>query len=417
MVDIPIEKKRWTRRRIVYTSGAAVVAILIAYSLFFVGRGSRLNVQAERLRIATVMRGEFQEYVPFTGTVVPISTHYLDAVEGGRVDTVYLEAGTYVEKGDRILELVNTSLLMDVMYREAEIFQQSNNLRNTRLSIERQSLEMQRELLELEHEIKMQRRIVESNVSLAEKNLISSREFEESKDELLYLERKLELTKETQRQDSSFRVTQIRQLEKSLERMEANLELVKKNMDDLVIKAPASGHLTSLNAEIGESKKRGERLGQIDILEGFKVRVPIDEYYISRITTGLGGTFDFSGDIYRMRIAKIYPEVVEGRFEVDMEFDGSEPDGIRRGQTLRIKLELGELSEAVMLETGAFFVSTGGRWVYVLDESANTAQRRAVHLGRQNIEYFEVLGGLEPGERVIVSAYDSFGKADRLVLK
>jgi HlyD family secretion protein len=192
---------------------------------------------------------------------------------------------------------------------------------------------------------------------------------------------------------------------------------VKKNMDDLVIKAPASGHLTSLNAEIGESKKRGERLGQIDILEGFKVRVPIDEYYISRITTGLGGTFDFSGDIYRMRIAKIYPEVVEGRFEVDMEFDGSEPDGIRRGQTLRIKLELGELSEAVMLETGAFFVSTGGRWVYVLDESANTAQRRAVHLGRQNIEYFEVLGGLEPGERVIVSAYDSFGKADRLVLK
>jgi HlyD family secretion protein len=417
MVDIPIEKKRWTRRRIVYTSGAAVVAILIAYSLFFVGRGSRLNVQAERLRIATVMRGEFQEYVPFTGTVVPISTHYLDAVEGGRVDTVYLEAGTYVEKGDRILELVNTSLLMDVMYREAEIFQQSNNLRNTRLSIERQSLEMQRELLELEHEIKMQRRIVESNVSLAEKNLISSREFEESKDELLYLERKLELTKETQRQDSSFRVTQIRQLEKSLERMEANLELVKKNMDDLVIKAPASGHLTSLNAEIGESKKRGERLGQIDILEGFKVRVPIDEYYISRITTGLGGTFDFSGDIYRMRIAKIYPEVVEGRFEVDMEFDGSEPDGIRRGQTLRIKLELGELSEAVMLETGAFFVSTGGRWVYVLDESANTAQRRAVHLGRQNIEYFEVLGGLEPGERVIVSAYDSFGKAERLVLK
>ena len=417
MVDIPIEKKRWARRRIVYVSGSVVVLALVIHSLFLIGRGSRLNVKAERLRIATVMQGEFQEYVPFTGTVIPVSTHYLDAVEGGRVDKVYLEAGTFVEKGDRILELVNTSLLMDVMYREAEIFQQSNNLRNTRLSMERQSLEMQRQLLDLEHEIRMQRRIVESNVSLAEKQLISSREFAESKDELLYLERKLELTRETQRQDSTFRFSQIRQLESSLERMEANLELVKRNMENLVIKAPASGHLTSLNAEIGESKKQGERLGQIDILEGFKVRVPVDEYYISRITTGLGGTFDFSGTLYRVRIAKIYPEVVEGRFEVDMKFDGMEPAGIRRGQTLRIKLELGELSEAVMLESGAFYLSTGGRWVYVLDESQGAARKRTIHLGRQNIEYFEVLGGLEPGERVIVSAYDSFGKADRLVLK
>jgi HlyD family secretion protein len=417
MVDIPRAKKRWTRRRIVYAAGAALAAVVILYSLFFVGGGSRLNVQAERLRIATVVRGEFQEYVPFTGTVVPVSTHYLDAIEGGRVDTVYLEAGTYIEKGDRILELVNTSLLMDVMYREAEIFQQSNNLRNTRLNMERQSLEMQRQLLELEHEIRTQRRIVESNISLAEKNLISSREFEESKDELHYLERKLELTRETQRQDSTFRVTQIRQLEMSLDRMADNLELVKENMENLVIKAPVSGHLTSLNAEIGESKKRGERLGQIDILEGFKMRVPIDEYYISRITTGLGGTFDFSGATYRVKIVKIYPEVVGGRFEVDMDFEGSEPRGIRRGQTLRIKLELGDLSEAVMLEAGAFFISTGGRWVYVLDEEQGTARKRTVHLGRQNIEHIEVLGGLEPGERVIVSAYDSFGKADRLVLK
>ncbi len=417
MVDIPIAKKRWTRGRIVYTAGAALAAVIVFYSLFFVGRGSRLNVQAERLRIATVVRGDFQEYVPFTGTVVPVSTHYLDAVEGGRVDTVYLEAGTYVEKGDRILELVNTSLLMDVMYREAEIFQQSNNLRNTRLNMERQNLEMQRQLLELEHEIRTQRRIVESNISLAKKKLISSREFEESKDELHYLERKIGLTRETQRQDSTFRVTQIKQLEASLERMEENLALVKKNMENLVIRAPASGHLTSLNAEIGESKKRGERLGQIDILEGFKVRLPIDEYYISRITTGLGGTFEFSGEMYRVRIAKIYPEVVAGRFEVDMIFEGAEPRGIRRGQTLRIKLELGDLSEAVMLETGAFFASTGGRWVYVLDESEEKARKRTVHLGRQNIEYIEVLDGLEPGERVIVSAYDSFGKADMLVLK
>jgi HlyD family secretion protein len=417
MVDRPIVKKRWTPRRIAFVFCVGAVSVLIVFGLLSVGRGSRLNVKAERLQVSTVSIGEFQEYVPFTGTVIPISTHYLDAVEGGRVDTVYLEAGSFVEKGDRILELVNTNLLMDVMYREAEIFQQSNNLRNTRLSMEEQSLAMRRELLELDHAIRMQRRIVESNTSLAEKSLISSREFEESKDELEYLVRKRKLTRETQRQDSTFRVNQISHLETSLARMEANLELVKHHMENLIIKAPVSGHLTSLNAEIGESKKRGERLGQIDILEGFKVRIPIDEYYISRITAGLAGTFTFSGRTYTVVIAKIYPEVVEGRFEVDMNFAGEEPAGIRRGQTLRIKLELGELSEAVLLMNGGFYQSTGGRWVYVLDESQRGATRRDVHLGRQNLEYFEVLGGLEPGDRVIVSSYETFGNADRLVLK
>jgi HlyD family secretion protein len=417
MVDIPIVRRRWTPKRIIFAVGGLAVSVLIVYGLLSIGRGSRLNVKAERLQVCTIAVGEFQEYVPFTGTVIPISTHYLDAVEGGRVDTVYLEAGTYVEKGDSILELVNTNLLMDVMYREAEIFQQSNNLRNTRLNMEMQRLEVQRELLELEHAIRMQRRVVESNTSLAEKGLISSREYQESMDVLDYLVRKMELTRDTQRQDSNFRSNQIKQLEASLERMEANLELVKRNMEDLVIKAPVSGHLTSLNAEIGESKRRGERLGQIDILDGFKVRVPIDEFYISRISTGLEGTFSFSGRKYTVAITKIYPEVVEGRFEVDMGFMGEEPAGIRRGQTLRIKLELGELSEAVLLENGGFYQTTGGRWVYVLDELERKASKREVYLGRQNIEYFEVLGGLEPGERVIVSSYDTFGEADHLVLK
>jgi HlyD family secretion protein len=417
MVDIPIVKKRWTLKRGAFIAGTGAAAVFVVSILLVAGRGSRLNVKAERLHVSTVTVGDFQEYVPFTGTVIPISTHYLDAIEGGRVDTVYLEAGTFVKKGDRILELVNTNLLMDVMYREAEIFQQSNNLRNTRLSMEQQRLEMQRQLLDLEHAIRQQRRVVESNTSLAEKSLISSREFEESKDELDYLTRKLRLTRETQRQDSTFRVNQIKQLEVSLARMETNLEIVKRNMENLVIKAPVSGHLTSLNAETGESKMRGERLGQIDILDGFKVRVPIDEYYISRITTGLEGTFTLSGRGYSVAITKIYPEVVDSRFEVDMSFEGEEPEGIRRGQTLRIKLALGELSETVLLENGGFYQSTGGRWVYVLDGSERTASKREVHLGRQNMEYFEVLDGLDPGERVIVSSYETFGGVDQLVLK
>ncbi len=417
MVDRIIKKKRWTFRRIAWILGAVLIVSLTVYSLLLSGQGSRLNVNADRLRIATVVRDEFQEYIPVTGTVIPINTYYLDAVEGGRVDTVYLEAGTFVRKGERILKLANTNLLMDVMYREAEIFQQSNNLRNTRLSMEQNSLEMERQLLELQFRISQQRRIVESNISLAHKNLISQREFDESKDELDYLERRLVLTRKTQRQDSIFRTVQIEQLEASLERMEANLAIVRRNMDNLVIRAPVSGHLTSLNAEIGESKKRGERLGQIDILDGFKVRVPIDEHYIARIDKGQQATFSLSGGTYRMTIAKIYPEVLESRFMVDMSFNGEEPGGIRRGQTFRLRLELGELSETVLLETGGFYQKTGGRWVYVLDELGAEAKKRQIHLGRQNTEFYEVLDGLEPGERVITSSYDTYGDNDRLVLK
>ena len=417
MVDRPIEKKRWTPRRIVTIAGACIIIAAIAYSLILAKRGSRLNVKSERIRIDTVVRGEFQEFIPVNGTIIPINTYYLDAVEGGRVDSIYLEAGTFVEKGQRILELANTNLLMDVMYREAEIFQQSNNLRNTRLSMERNALEMQREVLDLEYKITQQKRIVESNISLAGKNLIPDREFEESKDELAYLQRKLELTRQTQRQDSTFRAIQISQLEASLERMEANLSIVKQNMENLVIRAPVSGHLTSLNAEVGESKQRGERLGQIDILDGFKVRVPIDEHYITRIDIGQVAAFTFSDETFRVTIRKIYPAVVSGRFTVDMHFDRNEPAGMRRGQTLRLRLELGDLAEATLLPTGGFFQTTGGRWIYVLDDSGTEARRRRIHLGRQNTEYYEVLDGLAPGERVIVSSYDTFGDVDRLVLK
>jgi HlyD family secretion protein len=303
------------------------------------------------------------------------------------------------------------------MYREAEIFQQSNNLRNTRLSMERNALEMQREVLDLEYKISQQKRIVASNISLAEKNLISDREFEESKDELTYLQRKLELTKQTQQQDSTFRTIQIGQLEVSLARMEANLSIVKQNMENLVIRAPVSGHLTSLNAEVGESKQRGERLGQIDILDGFKVRVPIDEHYITRIDIGQEAAFTLSDETFRVVIRKIYPAVLNGRFTVDMHFDQNEPADMRRGQTLRLKLELGDLSAATLLPTGGFFQATGGRWVYVLNDSGTEARRRMIHLGRQNTEYYEVLDGLTPGERVIVSSYDTYGDVDRLVLK
>lgn len=417
-LDRKIDKKKWTPTRIAYLGGGSALFLLVLYMLIFAGRDTKLNVRSERITVSEVKRGPFQEFIAVTGNVVPIKTHYLDAVEGGRVEIKYLEAGSFVNKGDPILKLTNTNLLLDIMYREAELFQQSNNLRNTKLDMARNSLQMRRQLLEIEREVKKHRRINESNVVLAGKNLISSREFEESREQLEYLLKDLELTVEMHRQDSLFREAQVEQLEIGLKRMEGNLRIVKQNLEDLIIKAPESGHLTALNAEIGESKNRGERLGQIDILDGFKVRVPVDEHYIARISEGQKGSFALSDKkTYRLFIEKVYPEVLNGRFEIDMTFDGKEPDGIRRGQTLRIRLELGDLAEALLLPTGGFYQKTGGRWIYVLDKSGKTARKRAIQLGRENTMFYELLGGLEPGEKVITSSYDNFGDVDVLVLK
>ena len=415
-MDRPIEKKRWSLKKV---AGLFLIGVFIFASAygFIKSRGSKLNVDVERITIATVEKGPFQEFIPVIGTVLPIKTVYLDAMEGGRVEEVYIEAGSLVHEGDKILKLANTNLLLDIMYRETQLFEQSNNLRNTRLAMEQHRLTLRRELLELEYQIQRQKGIYERDAELVKKELISQQEYEQARDEYQYLLKRKELAIETQKQDSIFRQVQIKQLEASMKRMQTNLDLVREKLENLVIRAPISGQLTSLNAEIGESKSPGERLGRIDVLEGFKVRAAIDEHYIARIEIGRTGTFDLAGKSYKLIVRKIYPEVREGRFEVDMEFDGASPQGIRRGQTLHIRLELGELSEALLLPRGGFYQKTGGQWVYVLDKSGEFATKRAIRLGRQNPRVFEVLEGLEPGERVIISMYDSFGDMDKLILK
>ena len=416
-MDRKIEKKKWPPKKIIGISIIALFVFVVIYSFIFGDSSSKLNVNTEKITIATVTRGDFQEFIPVTGTVIPFKTIYLDATEGGRVETIFLEAGSYVNAGDKILKLANTNLLLDIMYREAQLFEQSNNLRNTRLLMEQNSLTLRRDLIELNYQIQHQKRIYDRNKELVKKNLIAQHEYEQAKDEYEYLLKRKDITIETQRQDSIFRQIQIKQLEASLKRMHANLSIVKQKQENLVLKAPVTGHLTSLNAERGESKSPGERLGQIDILEGFKVRAAIDEHYIVRIEIGRYGTFDFANKTYQLIVKKIYPEVREGRFEVDLEFEDETPDGIRRGQTLHIRLELGDLSEAVLLPRGGFYQKTGGQWVYILDKSETYATKRSIKLGRQNPQVFEVLEGLKPGERVITSSYDSFGDIDKLILK
>lgn len=415
-MDRKIEKKKWPPKKIAAYSGTILMAIFIIYQLFFSDKSSRLNVDQERLVIYTVHNGEFQEFIPVIGTVIPIKTIYLDAIEGGTVEQIYLEAGSFVNQGDPIMKLTNTKLLLDIMYREAELFQQSNNLRNTRLAMEQNALIIKAQLMDLEFEIKKTFRDYNNQKSLVDQNLIAVQEFETTKDEYEYLNDKLALTLQSYHQDSVFREIQMEQLEASLVRMENNLEIVKQNMDNLIIKAPVSGQLTSRNAEIGESKTRGERLGQIDVLDGFKLLIAVDEYYISRISIGQKGTFTFAGKEHELRVGKVYPEVLNGRFEVDMEFISEEPEGIRRGQSQHIRLELGDPGEGLLLARGGFFQKTGGQWVYLMDESGEFAVKQPIRLGRQNTEVFEVLEGLNPGDRVITSSYDSYGDVDKLLI-
>lgn len=417
-MDRPIQKKKWPPKRIALFSIAGLFFSAVLYSFIFGDSSSKLNVDTEKITISAVARGPFQEFIPVTGNVLPLKTVYLDAIEGGRVEKIFIEAGNMVNEGDKILQLANTNMLLDIMFREAQFFEQSNNLRNTRLLMEQSRLNLLQQFNEQEYQLQRLQRQHERAITLREQNLISQQEYEQTRDEYEYRRRQRELAVESFKQDSLFRQIQIEQLEASLKRMQANLEVTKQNLENLTIKAPIDGQLTSLNAEIvGEIKTPGERLGQIDVLEGYKVRAGIDEHYLPRISVGLAAEFDFAGQTYQLVTKKVYPEIRDGRFDVDMEFQGREPSGIRRGQTLHIRLQLGDLTEATLLPRGGFYQKTGGQWVYVVDKSGQYGVKRAIKLGRQNPQMFEVLEGLEPGEQVVTSSYDSFGDIDKLVLK
>jgi HlyD family secretion protein len=416
-MDKLIPKKKWKTKRVAMVAGGGALILFVLTFIVFGDRSSKLNVQTDRLTVSTVTMGPFLEFIPVTGSVIPIKTVYLDAEEGGRVDSRFLEAGTDVKMGDRILKLENTDLLLTILYREADLAEQSNYLRSTRLDMERNRLSLRSQLAELNYQIKKQERLYLQSKTMLEKDLISRNEFEEARDEYEYLEQKRMLTIETCQKDSLFRLIQIENLEESLARMQGSLALVKRNMEKLTVRAPIAGQLTSLMPEVGQSIAKGERIGQIDVLDGFKIRVEVDEHYIARVHSGQKGEFDFNGKNYGLAIQKVYPEVKEGKFEVDMEFGSAPPESIRRGQTLHIRLELGDPSEAVLLARGGFYQTTGGQWVYVLDKSGDVAVKRNLRLGRQNPQTFEVLEGLEPGEKVITSSYENYGEMDKLILK
>jgi HlyD family secretion protein len=416
-MDRKIKKKKWTPGKIAIWAASGAFVLFMLYLFIFKLNRSALNVQTERLTISTVERGPFQEFIPVQGNVLPIYQHYLTAMEGGQVEEIFVRAGAMVKQGDSIVKLANTNLLLDIMWREAELFQQSNNLRNTRLALEQYRLQLSQALEDVDSELQRQKRTYDRYTRLIKEKLISQQDFELSRDLYEHLVRKKGLTEQSMENELKFRQAQIDALEGSLKRMQTNLEIVKEKQENLTIRAPVSGLLSALMVEIGQSKAPGERLGQVDILEGFRVRAPVDELYLPRIEVGKPGEFDHAGKTYRLKINRIYPEVREGRFEVDMAFDGSEPEGITRGQTYHIRLFLSDVSEGLLLAKGGFFQSTGGNWAYVVDKSGGFAEKRRIRVGRQNTQVYEVLEGLEEGDRVITSSYESFGDIERLILK
>ncbi|MEX0927890.1 MAG: HlyD family efflux transporter periplasmic adaptor subunit, partial [Balneolales bacterium] len=354
-MDRKLEKKLITPRKVLMFLSIPLLAFLFIFA-FWSGSGeSRLNVNAERITISTVEQEPFQEYIPVNGTVIPIRTIYIGALEGGRIERVLNEGGSMLEAGDTILTLTNSNFQLDVFNREAQILEQINNLQNTRLNLQQQRLRLREQVLDQEYQLKQRERDYKQNIGLYDKKLLSEKEYIESKEAFEQTTSQLHLLSETQRLDSLATENQLRHIDTSLDWMMLNLDIVKNSIDNLVITAPISGQLTSLDAEIGESKARGERLGQIDVLDGYKVRLSIDEHYITRINPGQRGVFDLGGETYELIISKIFPEVDEGRFDVDMEFTGEEPGNIRRGQTLRVRMELGDLTEATLLARGGFY--------------------------------------------------------------
>jgi len=417
-MDRKIEQKfKLFSRRNIWIFLGAVFTFLVFYSLVFGDKSSKLNVETDKISISEIKKDVFQDYIAVIGTVEPIQTIYLDAIEGGRVEEILLEEGSMLKKGDIILRLTNTNLILEISNNEAQVARAINELRTARLLMVQQQMNSESQIIESERLLKLQERAYNNNKILYKQQHISSEEYEQSKEQYEATVQKLALLKEIRYQDSIFRSIQVESLEASVNSLTKNLEIIKGRLESLNLKAPVDGELATLNPEIGEIVTYGTRIGTVNILDSYKLRVEIDEHYIARVSRGLTGECDFAGSPYPGVITKIYPEVQTGRFYVDMEFTGDIPGAIRIGQTSRIKLELGESKEAILIPRGGFYQSTGGQWVFVIDVTGEFAYRRDISIGRQNPRYYEVLAGLEPGEQVIISSYDNFGDVDKLILK
>ncbi|MCK3682913.1 HlyD family efflux transporter periplasmic adaptor subunit [Maribellus sp. YY47] len=416
-MDRKIEKKKGIRpKHIAYAVGTLVFIFLIVKLIMSSGVSS-LKVDPGKITIEEVAQGNFDDYVRTNGTVQPISTIYLDAEEGGQVKERLIEEGAMVKKGDVILVLENRTLYENIMNSESNLAQKQNMLRQTRINFETQRIESKRNLLNSEYEIIKKKRNFEQQKALYDDELVSKENFLQAKEDYGYALQMQEINRQKADNDSMIRASEMIQLEQDLRKMQLTLDLVYERLDNLNVKAPVDGQLGMLDAEIGQSIGKGQRIGQINVLTDYKVEAMIDEHYIDRVKRNLSATIERQGKIFNMVVKKVYPEVRNSQFKIDLVFSGERPDNIRTGQTYYINLQLGQPEQSTLVSLGGFFNSTGGQWIYVVDPSGSFATKRSIRIGRKNPKYYEVLEGLEPGEKVITSGYDLFGDNDKLILK
>lgn len=406
-----------TRKPRIIAAATVLVAGVLLTLWMTRDNSTSFTLDGQRIRIADVTTGTYEDYIPLRAAVEPERTVYLDAIEGGRVEAILVEEGAVVEAEQPLIELSNTQLQLDVIAREAEVSEQLNNLRNTQLAIEQNRLKLKSDLIEIDYQIIRLTRLVDRYEELEGKQFLSKNDYENSSDELEYWNKRRVVTLESQAQDERVRLAQIEQLNGSVAQLEKNLTLTRANLDNLLIRAPRSGQLTSMDAEIGESKARGERLGQIDDIDRFKASALVNEFYLNRVAVGQTALLSVDGREFVLEVSKVYPEVQAAQFEIDLRFMDGTPRDIRRGQTLQLRLVLGDTTQsATLLANGPFFTDTGGAWVFVLDADGKVARRRPVQFGRRNPNNIEVEAGLVPGDKVIVSSYASFIEVERLFI-
>lgn len=413
-MDRVLPKKKWNNRRLATIGGVTALILLIAASYYFTSGNSRLNVDKERITIAEVKNDSFREYIPVNGMVLPISTIYLDASVGGRVEEKYVEDGAIMKSGDAIMRLSNTDQELSLVNQETQVLNLLTQMEIAKTNAQQNTVMHMNQMADVENGFREAERIHDLNKKLFEKKVVSAQEYQKTLNEYNYQKERVRLTKQILKQDSLSTNQSLEQSQQTFNRTRSALELMRRKVGDLIVRAPVDGQLTSFDAEIGQNKNPGERLGQIDVLSGFKVRADIDEHYISRIYPDLEGEFTLSAKSYKLRIKKVYTQVTNGRFQVDMEFTEKIPEGIRRGQTLQIRLALSDETKALLVPKGGFYQQTGGNWIFKLDKDGKTAYRVDIQLGRQNPDYYEVISGLEVGDKVITSSYETYERVQEL---
>ena len=417
-MDKIIEKK--TGWRVAFTKKALpwwLGALLLVFVIYLIARPNNktLRVDKDSLTVSTAVKGEFNDYIRISGRVQPMTTIQLSPQEGGIVERILIEEGSPVKAGDAILILNNDNLDLQILNSEAELAEKENILRNTQIQMEQQKLDVRQNVLEYGTQVERLKRAYEQQKALYEDKLIAKEDYLKAEEDYRLALQKYELIRERSKQDSLYRGTQIDRMEESLDNMLLNMQMIRKRKSNLIVKAPIDGELGLLDVVLGQSIASGTKIGQINSVGTYKVEAQIDEHYIDRVVEGLQATFERQGETYSTVIRKVYPEVRDGKFKADFKFDGEQPDNIRAGQTYYLNLQLGQPEEAVIIPRGTFYQKTGGKWIYVVNKEGTKAVKREIRIGRQNPQYYEVLEGLEPGERVITSGYDTYGDSDVLV--